>query len=41
LNEKKYNYQKTNPVELIYILGAGHCGSTRTKKVNSIVYPHP
>lgn len=26
--EKKTNYQETNPVELIYILGAGHCGST-------------
>ena len=23
-----YNYQKNNPVDLLYILGAGHCGST-------------
>ena len=25
---KEYNYQETKPVELLYILGAGHCGST-------------
>ena len=25
---KKYTYQETKPVEILYILGAGHCGST-------------
>ena len=25
---KNYEYEKTKPVDLIYILGAGHCGST-------------